>query len=1242
MELVPRIPCNRHVRFLARVLCVCLLLLKATMPAAGATDTNGFLPDIPAGYFLHSYDDCDVPARQPHVQMADCYIWTFQTTDTDASLKERSAVFGYHGVQAAYTNLDPKLSYVLALTYANDHVYNRVQSLETASGIVLHGPYVLPKGKATRVIVKVPAEATRDGRLALRWKLLGEANVTVSIIELWANLPVTNDLQFSSLVGAQDSLRGQVVNLAYDGVPNAQATLSVPGNNNELTTNTDSAGFFSFNRKAIGALAGRGEAILTARLGQREGRSSIEIANLFFDPVHYRPMPEITAGLAKNSLALNGAWRLKTAPGNDPRAQSLDESGWAAFKVPGQWLQQGFDVPRDQPVAMAKEFLIPKKWAGYRIFLRFDAIHGGTHYWLNGRRLGYSENLFTPVEWEITDAARPGETNRLDLQMVVATDSERLSYSSDYAQHSLGGIDRAVRIYALPKMHISSMHLNAGLDTAYRDGELQVDFNIDNPDPLPQSNVELRLRIYNSSGKEVSHSTPKTKLGPIKPGVNAISLASRVENPLKWNAEQPNLYKLVIELANNGKALEKIERNIGFRKIEVKDRQLYVNGARVKLAGVCHHEIDPLSGRADTMRHAEEDVKLIKSANLNDVRTSHYPPTQEFLDAADRYGLYIESEAPLCWVAPADDLTDLNAVLRPTSAMVDYNHAHPSVIIWSLANESHWSGLFEESARMCRQLDPTRPTTINHAFTQEEKVICDIMNRHYQPLPYDQILKDDPRPFMHGECFFLVYHERTDVAIDPGLRQWWAAGSADPASDWGKGCIANLNAHGGLQAGVFPGAWSYIYKSDRVIGSEIWAGVDDISVLPGGKIVSSESGNAYWGLIDGWRRPKPELELAKFLFAPVWFPVRCLDFTTGQASVRIPVENRSSFTDLGQFDFAWELNGAKGKVHKSIAPGSTGEIEIPVPKGTRQGGALLVRVKNGANEIVNAALSLGKRESRTLPLPQAGAPKWTDHGNVIVIKGKGFSLVLDRTTGDFDAGNPEHHAPILSFPTLHVTRHDFGDLDGNKPRYAEFPDAKTRVVESVTAVENGGALELAVTDHYKDFAGSIHWLIDNNGVGTVSFDYTYTGKPFDSREIGVKALLAPDYDEVKWRRWSEWGVFPEDSICRTEGSARAYRDNKWPNVPPTTKPAWPWSQDQTELGTADFRSIKFNIYEASLSSPDHSGICVEANADVHFRSCLAKNGVMMHILTQCPLAQVVLNKGDHLAGKFAVRLINKP
>jgi len=954
-----------------------------------------------------------------------------------------------------------------------------------------------------------------------------------------------------------------------------------------------------------------------------------------FEPVRYRPIAAKVIGLKRRIVSLDGAWRIDAKPGQDIRERPLSNPTWGDFHVPGQWAQQGYEIPESQSVALAREVAVPHSWAGYRIFLRFDAIHGATHYWLNGKLLGYSENLFTPVEWEITDAVIPGQTNRLDLQMKVASVSEKLSSSSGYAGYSLGGIDRAVRIYALPTLHLSSLHLSARLDKAYQNGELQIQVGLDNPDQNAEAGFELEARLFDAHERAVDHSTPIVSLDPIEAGRSTVSIQSRVANPLKWNAEQPNLYKLALILKKNGKALEQIERNIGFRTVETKERQLYVNGARVKLAGVCHHEIDPVTGRANTMRHAEDDVKRFKSANLNHVRTSHYPCTQEFLDAADRYGLYVESESPFCWVAPANDLGALKEILTPVSAMVDYNHSHPCVILWSLGNESHWSELFEHSDRWCKQLDPTRPTVIEHTFSNENKVTCSIVSRHYQDMPYDNVLKNDLRPFLHGECFFLIYHERTGVAINPGLRELWAAGSADPDSEWGKYCLESFAQRGVLNPGIYPGAWSYIYSSNHCIGSEIWSGVDDIAFLPGAKIVSSERGNAYWGLLDGWRRPKPELELAKFVFSPVWFPVRQLDYEPGQTRVRVPVENRYSFTDLNQLDFTWEVNGEKGNARVDVAPASKGEIEISLPTGTSPGATLLIRGIKGDDEVVNATLALGQREPISLTEPQAGAPRWSDDGRFIAIEGRNFYLVFNRASGDFDAANPKHRAPIKTFPSLHVTRHDFGDLQPKKPPYTEFPDAATRVIERVTAADTGNGLELIVADRYECFFGTIRWLIDKDGAGRISYDYAYTGDDLDSREIGIKATLHHEYDRVKWRRWSEWGIFPEDSICRTEGEATARRDKKWPDQPVNLKPAWPWSQDQTPLGTADFRSIKFCIYEASLAASNGSGVCVKASADAHFRACLAEDGVRMHILSQCPLAPVVLKNGARLTGSFS-------
>jgi hypothetical protein len=306
------------------------------LAVAADAATNQFLSAIPDGYHLQEYDDCGVEGRQPHVVMKDCYLWTFATSDTEAGLKERSAVFSYKGIQAVYDHLDPDASYVLALTYASDHVYNRVQSLE-ANGIVLHGPYALPKAKATRVIVKAPPEVTRDGKMTLSWKIHGEVNATVSVIELWSNKPAVGGLRFGPITGLPNSLQGQVLDVAYDPVVGAQVKAWAYSLTNGPLATTGAEGIFTFSRVEVESVAAKGWVGLTARHNGQMRCRGLSLTNLFFDPVHYRPLPVNTAGLAKNCLLLDGTWAINPMLTYNvlTQQQPLSGPGWAPFKVPG-------------------------------------------------------------------------------------------------------------------------------------------------------------------------------------------------------------------------------------------------------------------------------------------------------------------------------------------------------------------------------------------------------------------------------------------------------------------------------------------------------------------------------------------------------------------------------------------------------------------------------------------------------------------------------------------------------------------------------------------------------------------------------------------------------------------------------------------------------------------------------------------------------------------------------------------
>ena len=1245
---------RRQHQAVLRAACLSWLALSILLTAAADTHTKQFLPAVPDGYSLQEYDDCGVEGRQPHVVMKDCYLWTFATSDTDAGPKERSAVFSYKGIQAVYEHLDPTASYVLALTYASDHVYHRVQSLE-ANGVELHGPYALPNAKSTRVIVRVPQSVTREGKMTLSWKIHGEVNATVSIVELWADKPASGGLRFGPVGSLPDALQGQVLDLTYDPVIGAQVRASTASQTNGPLAVTGAEGVFTLQRKDLEPLTSEGALILTATQNGRRQSLSLPATNLFFEPVRYRPLPTRTAGLAANCLLLDGTWAINTNCTSGVREQRVGGSGWAPFHVPGQWLQQGLDVPKDQPVAMVREFVVPKSWAGNRIILRFDAVHAGARYWVNGRELGYSENLFTPVEWDITDAAHPGHTNRLDLEMKVATVSEAMSYSSDYAFHSLGGIDRSVRLFALPPTCLRALHVDAGLDKDYRDGELKVHVSLDSGKQR-ESGLSLVLGLKDAAGKrqpllpsaategvsrrgELCH----CRVEPFA-GVRDLDLQTRVAAPLHWSAEKPNLYSLTVELRRGETILERVERRVGFRTIEIRDRQVYINGRRVKFAGACHHEVDPLTGRADTARHAETDVRLLKEANLNYIRTSHYPPPAELLDAADRLGMYVEVEAPFCWVGGAlDSSANLSATLTPTSAMVDYDHAHPSVVVWSLANESHFNLQFFAAARLVKALDPTRPTTFNHDFANSPLArAVDIANVHYPPMPYDDVLKDDPRPLFLGEYFFPVCHEQTDVLINPGLREVWGQGSAEPDSAFARACALDFDKPP-LKPGIKPGGWSYIVHSDRVVGGAIWAALDDAFYFSATNHVGYAWHHGFWGLIDVWRRPKPEWWIARHVFSPVWLETRHVPYAPGQPSVRVPVENRHAFTDFSELRFDWSLGARQGRLKPRLAPGEKGELQFPVPPGTQAGQVLHLTVTAPSGAVVDeSAIRLGEQGQANTPPPADGPPRWSDDGRKILIQGDGYAAVFVRATGDFDPADPRHTCPVRSFPSIHVTRYDFGDLNGpNSPPYAVLPDPKTRRVERVEATEEPAGLRLKVQDRYDGFQGWTSWLMDRHGRGVLACDYTYTGKPMDTREAGLRLLVSSACDEVKWRRWSEWGAFPGEDISRTEGSARAHRDRKWGEARWNVRPSWPWALDETELGTADFRSIRYNIYEAVLVSPAGAGIRVHANADAHFRAALTPDGVAAHLLWRCPLGQVPLKPNDRLKGEFVVELIGK-
>ena len=1201
------------------------LISMGAVPAAGTE-----LARMPPGYTLQYYDDCGSHGRQPHVPAQVGH--TFSPGQVDGEEQARSVTYGVPHFDVVYEGLEEGTPYAMAVTYASERGNPRVQSL-TAGSSVLHGPLALPDGCAQRFIFAVPREAVAQGKLTLRFHCESGHNAVASAIELWAPLPARNVLHLELTPDVTGMLGVRVEDISYAPIGGASILVRNAGTGACIDAQTGADGMFSVDVSAQVAEAKSGSFLVLARHDGMEATANVRFDELRFDEPVIRPIPSRVAGIGQVQVLLDGVWQIWPMV----REGSNDEAGHVEnardFVVPGQWLQQGFDFPRDREVGLGREFAAPSEWGGKRVFLRFDAVHGGADYWLNGQKLGYSENLFTPIEFDVTDAVHVGGKNELIMAVTVNTPSELASFSSDYAFHNLGGIDRSVSIFALPTVHLTDLCWTTEFDAEYRDAVLSLDMKIENTPREPALGVVCKITLRELHGRKPV-AVQEQSFGDLPSGISAHQMNLHVREPRQWTDEKPNLYALSVELRKGGRLLERIERRVGFRTVAVCEGRLLVNGRAVKLAGVNRHEIDPLTGRAATACHAKEDARLIKGANFNYVRTSHYPPTREFLDACDEVGLYVECEGPFCWArgGHGEDEPSLGMhFLTPIAAMLRAHRNHPSIISWSIGNESgngpdgknELPANFELTLDYCRRNDPSRLVLFNNEWARDGGR-GDIAVLHYPGWPPEgsEWIKGDKRPALLDEYFppqTFMFPET--LKRNPGL----------DVVNWsgGQNCADSF--------------WSHIRKSANIIGGAIWAGIDEEFLLPGGKTV----GYGPWGFIDGWRRPKSLWWDAKLIFSPVHITVRQVDWTPGRETVEIPIENRYSFTDLNQLKIAWEINGKRGVCRMDLAPAHEGRLAVKLPRSTREGDILELWFYDQRGNIVTAhGVRLGRENPRVAPAPGGGCPEWSDDGKTIAVVAKGFSFSLDKSSLEI-GGN----TALRAFPRLFLTRLEERNVfNPGGAMYAEFPDPATRTVKEIRVTPGANHLSLVAEDTYAGYEGTVELEIDNTGQCQVAFDYSYAGQAFSVGELGVQFSMSGQCDAIDWKRKAEWDVLPENHIGRAAGRAFARDGNKIDAA--TGRPEGPWHLDANEFGTRDFRATKYNIYEATLRAHDGHGLRVNSDGSADVRACLTGKGVAVQVLQSeergentlpWPLgpAPRQMKPGVRIVGEFSVRLLYK-
>lgn len=636
-------------------------------------------------------------------------------------------------------------------------------------------------------------------------------------------------------------------------------------------------------------------------------------------------------------ISLDGVWKFHWVPKPSEipanfYQENYDTSKWDNMPVPGNWEFNGFGIPmyvnvgfgfkakpphidrEDAPVgAYRHQFNIPDNWDGRKVFIHFEGGTNAMYVWVNGQKVGYTQNAKSPAEFDITKYIRKGN-NTLACQVHKFSDG---SYLEDQDMWRLGGINRSVYLYSTAQTRILDFFSHADLDKNYKNGLFSIDVKLKNYTDQAK-NQQLEVALIDKTGRRVFTKSQKVNI----PSQNSVDskFSGSVSSPLKWSAETPDLYTMLITLKDDkGNVVESTSHKIGFRKIEIKDGQVFVNGKKVYFKGVNLHEFNTYTGQVVTRKEMMRNLQLMKELNINAVRTSHYPQQPLWYKLCDEYGIYLVDEANLeshglgygpdnVSNFPEWHAAHMDRIIR----LVERDKNHASVIFWSLGNEASNGKAFFDMYDWAKARDNSRPVQYEQAHRQRN----------------------------------------TDILCP--MYPSWESMKRDAAADLGRPFIMCEYAHAmGNSMGNFQEYWDLMRSSKNMQGGFIWEWYNH------GYPAKDEQGRFYWayggdlkgynkmndgnfvadGLISPDQNYLPHTYIVKKVYQNILFKAKDLN------SGLITVINDYNFTDLTDknYTYKWVLlkNGepvAEGNFTALVPAGTQKDVKLNLPKIDPQSG----------------------------------------------------------------------------------------------------------------------------------------------------------------------------------------------------------------------------------------------------------------------------------------------------------------
>jgi len=811
--------------------------------------------------------------------------------------------------------------------------------------------------------------------------------------------------------------------------------------------------------------------------GSRPAWNDIDVIreNVEFPRAHFVAYPTreeaLTRGSNPNFQSLNGPWKFhySSSPADRPARffeSEFDTTNWASIPVPSNWEREGYGYPiyinvpypfepdepnvptEDNPVgSYRRNFDIPADWQDMDIFLQLGAVSSAFYLWINGQYVGYSEGSKTPSEFDITDYVTAGENT-------VAVEVYRWStgsYLEDQDFWSLSGIQRDVSLYARPRQRVRDYFVHAGLTEDYRNGDFQIEIEVANTSGAPARKI-LSVEILDGESTLYSEASPLQIDGPAA----TQSFSTTLPDVMAWSAEAPNLYTLVIALADDsGTANEFISQRIGFRTSEIINGRYRINGRLVHLKGTNLHEHHHDAGHVLDEATMLEDIQLMKAANLNAVRTSHYPFPERWYELTSEHGLYVVDEANIeshGYGYDHDKTLGNKAHWMPhhldrTQRMLERDKNQPSIVIWSLGNEAGDGVNLGATYHWIKSRDRSRPVQY-----ETEGDIEEVGERHSD---------------FHSSMYW---------------RHWHLEEYAQTHND--RPFVLIEYAHSmGNSTGNLSDYWDVIEKHDILAGGFIWDWVDQ------GLLEHNDAGAPYW-TYGGDYGPADVPSSGNFCFNGIVFPDRRIqpaywevkrvyqhvDFSANDpATGDLTIANHYDFTNLDEFELRWDLIEDGTAIESGVfedlevAPETEGRVSLGYRMPRQKAGAeyhLNVYLVSPAArgilpaehiyaeaqfEIPNAAVASAAKR------PAKGSLKLEESERVITVAGEQFSVGIDRETGLLSSLVFEGEELILRPLTPNFWRaptdNDFGSY---MPDWAQAWEqaGRNRKLDSFRVIEN--------------------------------------------------------------------------------------------------------------------------------------------------------------------------------------------